>query len=82
MVGINEAKIVENITAKVLYNNWTYTQLRIEAQTGVYHWILCSRCFEQRRGEVTNIFWEITFARRRGEAPMGIQPKATPWVWM
>ena len=51
MVGINEAKIVETITAKVLYNNWTYTQLRIEAQTGVYHWILCSRCYERRRGE-------------------------------
>ncbi len=54
MAGINEAKIAENIFAKVLYNNWTFTQLRIEAPTGVYHWILCSRCFERRRGKPAN----------------------------
>ena len=42
-----EAKIVENISAKVLYKNWTYTLLRIEVLTGVYHWILCSRCYEK-----------------------------------
>ena len=47
MVAINEAKIVENISAKELYNNWTYVQLRGEVLTGVYHWILCSRCYEQ-----------------------------------
>ena len=36
MVGINEAKIVENIFAKELYKNWTYVQLRSEAPNKMY----------------------------------------------
>ena len=42
MVGINEAKIAENISAKVLYNNWTYTLLRIEAPNKMYNPRYCA----------------------------------------
>lgn len=42
MVGINEAKIVENISAKVLYNNWTYMQLRGEALNKMYNPRYCA----------------------------------------
>ena len=42
MVAINEAKIVENISAKELYNNWTYVQLRGEVLNKMYCPRLCA----------------------------------------
>ena len=71
MVGINEAKIAENISAKVLYNNWTYVQLRGEVPIKIQPKILCSRCYEQG-GANLQIIWEVTFEQGRGEAPTGI----------
>ena len=74
----------------------TFEQRRSEAPIKIQPKILCSRCYEQGRGEAANNWedtfeqgrgklannWEVIFEQRRGEVPIGIQPRATLWVKM
>ncbi|WP_039868738.1 hypothetical protein [Hoylesella timonensis] len=58
--------IEDNTSNVALFDSEDNGQRRDEAVTRTQSKTLCSRCYEQRQGE----------------APTGIQPKATPWVWM
>ena len=68
MVGINEAKIAENIAAEVLYNNWTYMQLRGKVLNKMYSPKYCAASYVMSKdGAKPQIIWEFTFELRRGE---------------
>lgn len=61
-------------------------QIRLLLSRGMVGFWLDERNFmeevDRKGGAKPQIIWEFRFERRRGEAPIGIQPRATLWVWM
>ncbi|WP_156104797.1 hypothetical protein [Hoylesella timonensis] len=48
--------IIDNTAVRILYSGWAYVQLRSEAPTGVYHWILCAGDVTSEGGAKLQIF--------------------------